>query len=414
MPTTSDSLITCPHCGQSFPLNEAVLHQHRAEVERDLREKTEAAQKALAAREHALATQATELEQRQTTLAAEVKRQLDGERQKLKDTAARDAREQLGLELADLKARADTQKAQLDAARVQELDLRKERRALEEQKQALELDLARRLDAERRKIAEQANASAAEAQRLRFAEKEKIIADMQVQIAALKQKSEQGSMQLQGDVLEVDLEHRIAAAFPADLVEAVSTGVRGADIRHVVRTSTAQPCGLIVWEAKRTKNWSRDWPVKLKEDQRAAKADLAVLVTQALPEGMRGFGQVEGVWVCDYASALPLAQVLRQWLVGLAVARNAESGKQEKTAQLYAYLTGPEFHQQVEGVVAAFKAMREDLEAEKRALQKHWARREKELDRAIGCTAALYGSVQGIAGAAALPDIASLALAAGD
>lgn len=312
MSNTSDSLITCPHCGQSFPLNEAVLHQHRAEVERELREKTDAAQKALAAREHALATQAAHLEQRQQAVGAEVGRQLEAERQKLKEAAAREARELLGVELADLKARADLQKVQLDAARVQELELRKARRALEEQKQALELDIARRLDAERQKIVAQAAATAAEEQRLRFAEKERIISDMQAQIAALKQKSEQGSMQLQGDVLEVDLEQRIAAAFPVDLVEAVSTGVRGADIRHAVRTSTAQPCGLIVWEAKRTKNWSRDWPVKLKEDQRAAKADLAVLVTQALPEGVRGFGQVEGVWVCDYASALPLAQVLRQ------------------------------------------------------------------------------------------------------
>ena len=312
--------------------------------------------------------------------------------------------------ISDLKARADSQKTQLDAARAQELELRKQRRELEESKAALELDVARRLDAERQQIVAQAKVSAAEEQRLRFAEKEKLIADMQAQIATLKQKSEQGSMQLQGDVLEIDLEQRLAALFSTDLVTAVSTGVRGADMHHTVRTASAQYCGLIIWEAKRTKNWARDWPTKLKEDQRAAKADLAVLVTQALPEGVLGFGQVDGIWVCDYASALPLAQVLRQWLVGLAVARSAESGKQEKTALLYAYLTGPEFRHQVEGVVTAFKAMREDLEAEKRALQKHWARRERELDRAIGCTASLYGSVQGIAGAAALPDIAPLAL----
>jgi hypothetical protein len=410
MPSSSDSLITCPHCGQSFPLNDAVLHQHRAAIERELREKTEAAQKALASREQALATQASQIEQRQLALAAEVQRQLAAERQKVKEAAAREARDTLGVELADLKARADQQESQLEAARAQELELRKQARAVEDQRQTLELDLARRLDAERQKIAAEAATNAAAEHRLKFAEKEKIISDMQAQIAALKQKSEQGSMQLQGDVLEVEIEARLRASFLHDLIEAVSTGVRGADIRQTVRTPAAQICGLVLWETKRTKNWSHEWPVKLRDDQRAAKADLAVLVTQALPEGVRGFGQVDGVWVCDYPSALALAHVLRQWLTALAVARQNESGRAEKTALLYGYLTGPEFRHQVEGIVTAFSSMREDLEAEKRALQKHWARREKELDRAIGCTAALYGSVQGIAGAAALPDILPLAL----
>ncbi|HOD47851.1 MAG TPA: DUF2130 domain-containing protein [Opitutaceae bacterium] len=409
MPTT-DALITCPHCHQAFPLNEAVLQQHRDTIERELREKTETAQRALRDREQALASQTAALEQRQQTLATEVQRQLATERQKLRTAAVTEAREQLAVELRDTQARLGEQTQQLEKARATELALRQERRALEEQKAALELDVARRLDAERQKLLAAAEQKAEEAQRLRLAEKEKVISDMQAQIAVLKQKAEQGSMQLQGDVLEIDLEHRLAALFPADEIVPVATGTRGADIQQLVRTTTAQPCGLVIWETKRTKNWSAAWPAKLKEDQRTAKATLAVLVTQALPEGVRGFTLHEGVWVCDYASALPLAQVLRQWLIALAVARAAESGKQEKTALLYAYLTGAEFRQHIEGVVSAFKTMRDDLEAEKRALQKHWARREKELDRAIGCTASLYGSIQGIAGAGALPDIEPLLL----
>lgn len=410
MPNHADSLISCPNCGQSFPLNDAVLHQHRAALEGEFREKADAVQRALAVREQTLTAQAATLDQRQQTLAAEVQRQLAAERHKLREAAGREARDILGVELADLKARADQQKTQLDAARAQELELRRQTRLLEDQRQTLELDLARQLDAERQKIAAQAAAVVAEEHRLKFAEKEKIISDMQAQIAALKQKSEQGSIQLQGDVLENEIEARLRAAFIHDTIEAVSTGVRGADIRHVVRTPAAQVCGLVLWETKRTRHWSHDWPVKLRDDQRAAKADLAVLVTQALPEGVRGFGQVDGIWVCDYASALALAHVLRQWHIALAVTRQNEIGRAEKTALLYAYLTGLEFRHQVEGIVTAFSSMREDLEAEKRAQHKHWARREKELDRAIGCTAALYGSVQGIAGAAALPDIAPLAL----
>ncbi len=405
-----EATISCPKCGAVIPLSEALDHRLREQAAADFEKQRFDLNAALEAREKKLASERAALEQRASAVQAEIARQLEAERKKLSADAARAAEEKLGTELKDLQARDADNRAKLKTAQETELALRRRERELSEKQAALALEVERTLAAERAKITEAASARAAEEQRLRFAEKEKIIADMQAQIAALKQKSEQGSMQLQGDVLELDLEQRLATAFPADLVEAVSTGVRGADLRHEVRDGSAQPWGRIIWEAKRTKNWSRDWPVKLKGDQRAAKADLAVLVSQALPEGVRGFGLVEGVWVCDYASALPLAQVLRQWLAGLALARGAETGRLEKTARLYGYLTGPEFRQQIEGVVTAFKTMREDLEAEKRALQKHWARRERELDRAIGCAAALYGSVQGIAGASALPDIGPLAL----
>lgn len=143
----------------------------------------------------------------------------------------------------------------------------------------------------------------------------------------LKQKAEQGSMQLQGEVLELDLENQLKAAFIHDQLEAVSKGVRGADVQHSVRTNTGHPCGMILWETKRTKNWSGGWTDKLKEDMRAAKAELAVLVTQILPDDVKHFGLVDGVWVCDYASALPLAVALRSGLVNAAIARLAETGK---------------------------------------------------------------------------------------
>jgi hypothetical protein len=222
--------------------------------------------------------------------------------------------------------------------------------------------------------------------------------------------AEQGSMQLQGEVLELDIENQLRTAFVHDLVEEVSKGIRGADVQHSVRTNSGNACGMILWETKRTKNWSGGWIDKLKEDMRASKAELAVLVSQILPDGVKHFGLVDGVWVCDYISALPLAAALRSGLINAAMARLAETGKAGKMEELYAYLCSHEFRQHIEAVVESFVAMQDDLLRERRAMEKAWGAREKQITRAIQHTAQLYGSIQGIAGSAALPEIKTLQL----
>jgi hypothetical protein len=205
---------------------------------------------------------------------------------------------------------ADRQKKLADAHQM-ELAMRKKQRHLEDRTKEMELEVARTLDAEREKIRQQAALAATEAERLKVVEKEKVISDLQQQISLLKQKAEQGSVQLQGEVLELDLEKRLSATFPHDGIDPVSKGVKGADIMHYVRTNAAYECGAILWEAKRARNWSGAWTGKLKEDMRAAKAEVAVLVSQVLPDDIQHFGLVDDVWVCDYASALPLALALR-------------------------------------------------------------------------------------------------------
>jgi hypothetical protein len=312
-----------------------------------------------------------------------------------------------------LRNRLDDRQKKLVESQNAELELRKKQRELENRGKELELEVARKLDAERDKIHKQASERAAEAERFKVAEKEKIISDLQQQISALKQKAEQGSMQLQGEVLELDLEGHLKTAFIHDVLEEVAKGVRGGDVKHAVRTNTGHECGMILWETKRTKNWSGGWIDKLKEDMRAAKSELAVLVTQAMPDGIKHFGQVDGVWVCDYASALPLAAALRSGLVNAAMTRLAETGKAGKMEELYAYLCGNEFRQHVEAVVETFVAMQAELLKERRAMEKAWGAREKQISRAIQHTAHLYGSIQGIAGQAALPEIKTLQLEAG-
>jgi len=406
----NDITITCPKCGAEVPLSEAVSHRIREQLARDFDQKRRENEGALAARELKLRESQSALEQQQRVLDDEVERRLTAQKQQLLAAATRQAEDKLELQVKDLQGQVAEQRQKLTDAQSAELDLRKQQRQLEEQKQSLELEVARTLDAERNKIREDAQKAATEAERFKLAEKEKVIGDLQREIQNLKQKAEQGSMQLQGEVLELDLETRLRQQFAIDSIEEVVKGQRGADVLQRVLTNTGQDCGAILWEAKRAKNWSGNWTAKLKEDQRAAKADLAVLVSQTLPPEVRGFGLVDGVWVCDFATVIPLAVALRQGLITAAVARQAEVGRQGKMEQLYQFLTSVEFRQRIEGVVEAFKTMREDLEAEKRALQKHWARREKQLEQALTHTAMLYGGVQGIVGQNALPDIAPFQL----
>lgn len=406
----NDLTIACPNCGATVPLSNAVSQALREDLAREFEAKRREQETALTAREQKLREGLAAVEQQKRCLEQEIEHRLAQEKQRLFAQAQEQIQERLALEIQDLQARLSEQKHQLAAAQAAELDLRRRQRELESAKAALELEVARTLDAERARIREEACKSAAENERLKLAEKEKLIADLQREIRNLKQRAEQGPTQLQGEVLELDIEARLKEQFPRDLLEEVARGQRGADVLQRVRTNAGQDCGTILWEAKRAKNWSGNWPAKLKEDQRAAKADLAVLVSQTLPPDVHSFGIVDAVWVCDPPSLIPLAMALRQGLVAAAFARQAEAGRQTKQEQLYQYLTSVEFRQRVEGVVEAFLALRDDLEAEKRALQKHWARREKQLDQAIAHTATLYGGVQGIVGQSALPDIAPLQL----
>jgi hypothetical protein len=408
----AQALVTCPRCGHPFPLTEAVSQRIRAELSAEFEERKRAHDHALAERERGLQQRLDTLQRQQQSLDAEVAQRLAAEKQKLLAEAARQEREKVGVQFADLQNQVAEQRRKLADAQQIELDLRKRQRDLEEQGRQQEIEIARKLDAERSRIADGARQQALEEHRLKLSEKEQLIAGLQQQIDALKQRAEQGSMQLQGETLEVELEQALRAEFPPDAIEPVAKGVRGADILQLVRTQAGMDCGAILWEAKRTKNWAREWPAKLKEDQREARAEIAVLVSRALPAEIRGFGLLEGVWVCDSVSAIPLAVALRLGLIQAAVARQAQAGRQGKMEQLYEYLSGHEFRQRVEAVVEAFVSMQTDLEAEKRSWEKQWAKRERTIRQAISHTAGLYGAVQGIVGQAALPEIKSLELPA--
>jgi hypothetical protein len=275
----------------------------------------------------------------------------------------------------------------------------------------VELTVEKRVQAGLAVTREQAKKEAEEALKLKVMEAEQTIASMQKQIEDLKRKAEQGSQQLQGEVQELELEALLSAKFPRDTIQPVPKGEHGGDVLQIVLGPTGQPCGTILWETKRTKNWSDGWLTKLRDDQRSAKAEIAVIVSQTLPKSVEAFGLIDHVWITDPRSVVPVAVALRQMLVEVASARQASEGQLTKTEMIYQYLTGPRFRQRLEAIVEAFSSMQEDLDKEKRAITKQWAKREEQIERVMQATVGMYGDLQGIAGKS-LKEIEGLGLRA--
>jgi hypothetical protein len=292
------------------------------------------------------------------------------------------------------------QDQQLAALRTQELQLRRSKSELEDKAAQLELEVARRLDAGRSEIESRVRAQEKERSDLEKAELQKKLDDVDAKLLEAQQKSSQGSQQLQGEVLELALEEQLRQAFPVDVFEEVRKGARGADLVQRVTTRTLQVAGTILWEAKRAKEWGRDWPAKLKQDMRAAGADVGILVTTVLPAALPAaqvFGLHEDVWVSSWGAAIPLAMALRERVLEVHKQRAISAGKGEKMEAVYDYLTSPQFAQKLKAVYGAFAAMQEDLQKERNASEQRLARREKQIATGMKELLGFAGDVQGLA-----------------
>lgn len=409
----ADETIKCPSCGAGIPLTEAIEGRIREALRAEYEQKARQRELEVARREDELKKRLLEVEASKRSIDETVAKRLAVDRARLAEEARRKAIEQLDTEMRDLREDRAAKERLLEESRKKELELMRRARQAEDDKKIIELEAARKLDAEREKIRQDAFNLLSEEHRLRDLEKDKKMADMPKTIEELKRKGEQGSQQSQGEILELDLESMLRARFPVDVIEPVAKGIRGADIIQRVHTRTGQACGSIAWESKRTKAWNDDWIVKLKDDQREMKAEVAVIVTEALPKGVTSFGLVDGVWVTAVPLAGCLAEALRTTLTEVSIARMSAVGKNEKMEAVYNYLSGPEFRQRIEGIVEAFRAMKEDLDAEKRAMTKIWAKREKQIERVTSNTTGMYGDMQGIIGST-LPEIRTLELGAGE
>jgi hypothetical protein len=368
----SEQAITCPSCGKKIPLTRAL----RTEIEASVKEDYE--------------RQLAEEVDRARTLAA-------------KETEMRGARE-----MAALREELAVHARDLEAARQTELAMRRRERELERRHQDLELTVARKLDDERNTIIAETQSRAAEQHRLKDAEKERQLADMRRQIEDLKRKADQGSQQLQGEAGEDELETMLRAAFPLDDIAAVAQGIRGADLHQTVLDPRGARAGAILWECKNARNWSDAWIAKLKDDQRTLHADVAILVTANLPKGCTRFTNIDGVVVTDFSCAAAVAGLARTHLLQLARTRSAVVNKDQKLELLHRYLSGVEFRQRVEAIVEAFERMREDLDQERRAAERQWAKRIKQIEAVTFNISGMYGDLQGLL--PTLPSIARLEL----
>jgi len=404
-------VITCPHCHKEILLTEAITHEVREGLRREIGAEAQKREQEIARRELALSDKEKGLETLRKSLEDQFADKIKIEKERLEKEAKSRAQEAIAVELGDLHEQVKEKEGKLLDFQKAELDLRKRLREAEEAKKVSELEMARRLDEERTKIEETASTRLMEEHRLKDLEKEKQLADMRKQIEELKRKAEQGSQQTQGEVLELELEDILKANFPHDQIEPVPKGMRGADVLQRVYNQSGQYCGTIIWESKHTKAWNDDWLEKLKDDQREAKAEVAALLTKALPKEISNFAYVNGVWVTNSTSIVGLATALRINLIQVTTTKLAAIGKNEKMEILYGYLAGPEFRQRVEAIVEAFTSMREDLDQEKRAMMRIWSKREKQIERVVNNTVAMYGHLQGIIGAS-LPQIESLELKA--
>lgn len=394
--------ITCPDCGKKIPVSEALTHQIKEKMDIEYQEKLEALKDQEEESKKAL-------QKKEEELAEKMRLDLIEQRKKAKEEAIKEAKEQLNLEVEDLKKQNEENKTKLEEAKKLEIDLRTERRKLEEAQKNLELDMLRKLDEERESLSLKIQKEEAEKMKLQTLEYEKKLTDMQKALEEAQRKGAATSERFRGEIRELDLEEALKTAFPNDEIKEVPKGILGADVLQIVRDGIGKEFGTIVWESKRTKSFNEDWVTKLKDDVIRASGNFAILVTQVLPEGIDSFNFRNGIWVCDFTSYIQLASVLRMNLFEIKRIEKLNDGKDQKMSMIYEYLSSDQFKNKIIAVVESYRTMQEQLEREKRAFTKIWSEREMQLKRMTDGTLSVLGDMQGIMGNS-LPKIEGLDL----
>ena len=422
---TKQTTIKCPNCHVDIDVNEILYHQ----LEEELKQKNLAKQKqlqdeieaqklaykeafdSLQTKEEAIAEQQAKYK-RDLKKATEIKleEQLHLEKQKLKAqirakiVAEREDEMKL---LSDELQKKSEQVKELNVSKAQIVKLQMEKEELSSKAKAdAEIELAKRLTEEKDKLRKLLDEEIA----LKIRAKDEQIEQMRRDIESAKRKAEQGSMQIQGEALELSIETWLNSQFPFDTVDEVKKGAFGADCIHTIHTRTLQNCGIICYESKNTKAWSDSWIVKLKQDMLKVDANLGVLVTAVYPNRMDRMGFVDGIWVCNLDEFKGSVSLLRESLIRVHQTVKREENRGDKMALLYHYLTGNEFQLQLQSIVDGFMRMQNELDKERRSLMASWKRRQKLIDAVLQNTTEMYGSLQGIAGTEVIGQIKSLEL----
>jgi hypothetical protein len=397
----ADLKIKCPHCGNKFSPEAALGHDIRLHIEKEYEKKLEANSKMIEERTRKLeekkyAAKITALEKDRhdkATRLSELEEKSVQYEEREQQLTQRES--QLEVELRKrllVREKLLREHAEKDAHAKAQLDIQEKEQALSKEREALDVTMRKRIQEETEK--------ARDDERMKAADIQKKLDDQTRLVNEMKRKSEQGSMQAQGEVQELAIEEYLKNTFVRDEVEEIGKGKRGGDCVHHVKDGFGNVCGKILYESKRTKNFGSDWTSKLKEDMRLTQADIGVIVTEVLPNNMTRFGQFDGVWVCTFAEFKALSVLFRESLGRIGEVRTSQENRGEKMQLLYEYLTSVEFRQRIEAIVEAFQQMQDDLNKEKAHTLGHWAKREKQIFKVMENTVSLYGDVRGIAGTA--------------
>lgn len=384
------STIKCPACGHEFPITEII----KGEIERqkaDLREQ-------FVKEKEKLNKLKEDFEKQKSTLKIQLEEELAKKNKEWQEQQLKLMKSQTQTEVEALKKILSENEKIIGEAKKKELELMQLQRELKDTKENIEVEMAKRKLQWQEELEKKIRSKAEEEYQLKMKEMELTMESQKKLIDELKKKAEQGSMQLQGEAMEMALEEVLKSSFPIDTINEVPKGVRGADCIQTVKNSLGQECGKIVYESKRTKNFANEWLDKLKDDTRALGADIAVLVTEALPKDMNTFGFVNGIWICQFKDLVPLAFALRDRLIHVHEALKSSENKGEKMNMLYHYLTGNEFRQQIEAITEGFMKLKEGIAKERAMMEKQWKEREKQIEKIFLNTTHMYGSIKAIAG----------------
>lgn len=390
--------IKCPNCAHEFDVEEALsgkLQAHfKAEYERKVAEQAEKFNTERAKLEKEVALFEEKKERENELFKEKLEQRLVKEQEKIE----KQTQESYEQQLKALQTENDKRKEENRALKSAEIDLLKRENELKDQAEELQLTMQKQLLEGQKEIEDKARAKEREAMFLKEKEFEKKLNDQKKLIDEMKRKAEQGSMQMQGEVQELALEELLAHTYPFDNITEVGKGIRGADCIQNVVNRRQQKCGSIVYESKRTKNFSNDWIDKLKQDQIQCKADIAVIVTETFPSDMDRFGEKDGVWICGFHEVKSVSFVLREMLIKTQSVKSSDENKGDKMGLLYEYLTSNEFVQNIKRIVENYDGMINQLNSEKKAMHKIWASREKQIWVVQENISALFGSIKGIAG----------------
>ncbi len=401
--------ITCPSCSTQFEPTDALRDEIQRELRNQMRDWQKKKEEEFLQREAKMQDLQKQLEESRQHQEEELVKRLDQEKKQLEEKLSLQIRKSVSgeydVQLRQFQQLLQEKDARLTAARQAEMEVLQLKEQLQSKEQELDLRLKRSLLEERQKLEDSLRKQEEERSRLRdqeyqmkMRELEKQLEDQRRLAEEMKRKAEQGSMQLQGEVQELALESLLRNAFPFDVVEEVGKGVRGADCILTVRNNFGQVCGRIIFESKRTKDFSNDWVEKLKGDARSLSADIAVIVTQAMPKDMECFGEKDGVWVCNFGEVRALVSVLRDLVIRVFNAAQTQENKGDKMQMLYSYLTSNEFSEQWRAIREGFMSMRLSIQKERDAMERLWKAREKQLEKVLLNAAHIKGSIEGISG----------------